>query len=263
MLAMIESARESRHGVREIPRWPCRPRRVHDRCGNGQRGRRPDAAWALRRYSSPSDSMSARSLRRPLARLLRMNAARPMNGTRTSAKKSSTRSLHASSNVTPLMPVRISMRQGGSPNWATVSGRVRSDSRIGSEASGAPKAASAKILDHALWLTRRRRAQRRNNDGQRLARVSRERPTRTRPKFLAQRDEKRESFGNVTGDATVAGIHTPQRDHTNRHATAICRHWRNLRVWRASQQGAVQSRYELVVLRVRRFTRSYRNACPS
>ncbi len=63
-----------------------------------------------RRHASPSDSRSPRSFALPLARLLRMNAARPTNGTRSSPNRSSTRSSQASSKVTPLTLVRMSMR---------------------------------------------------------------------------------------------------------------------------------------------------------
>ena len=80
-----------------------------------------------RRYAPPRASMSARSFVRPEARLLRMKAARPMNGTRTSPKESSTRSFHASSNSTPLMPVSRSNSVGRQPEL---------DDRVGSREIG-------------------------------------------------------------------------------------------------------------------------------
>jgi hypothetical protein len=49
----------------------------------------------------------------------------------------------ASSNLTPLIPVRMSIRHGGRPNCTTMSGRARSTSLMSSASSGAPNAASA------------------------------------------------------------------------------------------------------------------------
>jgi hypothetical protein len=55
----------------------------------------PGCRWGA--YCSPSDSRSARSRMRPVARLLRTSASRPMKGARTPSKRSSTRPGHASS----------------------------------------------------------------------------------------------------------------------------------------------------------------------
>lgn len=52
---------------------------------------------------APRASMSARSLRRPAARLLRMNSLRPMNGSSRDPHGAISRPAHASSHVTPLM----------------------------------------------------------------------------------------------------------------------------------------------------------------
>lgn len=103
-------------------------------------GRRPRPA---ERQGSPSDSRSAKSFNRPLARLFRTNADRPMNGTSTPSKSSSTRSSQASAKVTPETPVRMSIRKGGKPHRATMSGRIKSSGRICSVSSGAPNAAMA------------------------------------------------------------------------------------------------------------------------
>ena len=64
-------------------------------------------------YSRPS--MSPRSLGRPVARLLRTKAARPMTSTSMPPNGPRARSGQASANVRPVRSVRMSMRPGGTP----------------------------------------------------------------------------------------------------------------------------------------------------
>src|SRR5690606_26835450 len=71
-----------------------------------------DAGRAARVYNP---SVSARSFVRPVARLFRMKASRPMKSTSRSPKARLTRSGHASAKVRPVSSVRMSMRPGGRP----------------------------------------------------------------------------------------------------------------------------------------------------
>ncbi len=83
-----------------------------DMKGGGDKIR--DRTWQP--YSSASASRSAKSRLRPTARLFSTNCRRPMKCTGTSPKLAATRSRWTSSQLTPVMEVRISMRTGGKPN---------------------------------------------------------------------------------------------------------------------------------------------------
>jgi hypothetical protein len=82
----------------------------------------PDASSAcvlpeLRHRSPPSNqAKSAKSLGRPDARLLRIKASRPRTGSRIPSMTQSSLVLHASSNSTLSMAVRMSMRLGAPPS---------------------------------------------------------------------------------------------------------------------------------------------------
>lgn len=73
-------------------------------------------------YNSPSDSRSARSLCRPAASLFRRSSARPIKVTGTPPNSPAVRPSHASSQLTPDIPVRRSTRTGGTPSWMIISG---------------------------------------------------------------------------------------------------------------------------------------------
>ena len=85
-----------------------------------RRSARPCCSSAKRRpttgrRSHSIPSMSPRSLARPVARLLRMKASRPMKSTATSPNGRWRRPGHASPKVMPVRSVRMSMRPGGTP----------------------------------------------------------------------------------------------------------------------------------------------------
>ena len=65
---------------------------------------------------SPRASRSALSCSRPVILLFWINALRPMRLTRVLPTSTSTWEAQASSNVTPVSEVRISIRFGGKPN---------------------------------------------------------------------------------------------------------------------------------------------------
>jgi enterochelin esterase family protein len=92
----------------------------------------PAAGAAARRepaYASPSRAArSARSLGRPAARLFAARSARLRKGSRCRSTSKDSRLVQASSKVTPLISVRMSIRLGTTPIWKTVPGRARSSS---------------------------------------------------------------------------------------------------------------------------------------
>ena len=73
-----------------------------------------------------SMATSRRSLSRPLARLLAMRSPRPMTNSGRGLKSVSTRPLHARANVTPLILVRTSIRQGFRPSIQILPGTASS-----------------------------------------------------------------------------------------------------------------------------------------
>lgn len=77
------------------------------------RARRVVAPWTRVRSQRPS--MSSKSFARPVARLLRMNASRPMKSATISPNRPGSRVRHASSNVSAVSSVSRSMRPGGTP----------------------------------------------------------------------------------------------------------------------------------------------------
>ncbi len=93
--------------------------------------------------------MSARSFRRPDARLFEISSARPINGTSRPRSVCTTRpDQTVAKSGTPLMDVNRSIRFGGNPNCITMSGCTKSACETPSAVSGAPKSASAR---HTRW----------------------------------------------------------------------------------------------------------------
>ena len=96
---------------------------------------------ARQRSPLSNQARSAKSLGRPDARLLRINTSRPRTGSWIPSMTQSNLVSHASSNSTPSMAVRMSMRLGGIPIWKKTPGVVRSSTVR--DCRGAPNAASA------------------------------------------------------------------------------------------------------------------------
>ena len=87
--------------------------------------------------------MSAASLGRPVASLFFRSASRPMKPTGRPSTSAVVRDAQASSNVTPEICVRMSIRRGGSPIWYTVPGWAKSVEATPADASGAPNLVNA------------------------------------------------------------------------------------------------------------------------
>ncbi len=92
-------------------------------------------------HSCSSLSTSARSCRRPDAFLLRIRSFLERTTAGWSNRRASTRLAHASSNSTPSIAVRMSIRNGSTPIWNTMPGVTRSFSVRSPK--GAPNAAIA------------------------------------------------------------------------------------------------------------------------
>jgi hypothetical protein len=84
-------------------------------------GRPAGCLGGLQLASRSRLSASSESCGRPVALLLRMRSSRPMTPTTRPSTSTVSRRGHASSNVSPLTPVRRSIRTGGTPIWKTVS----------------------------------------------------------------------------------------------------------------------------------------------